>query len=112
MSEFVPKTDKEKISYLMATDNRREAHHKELKKDVEQLTKSVNNLISLIAGNDLNGNKGLYSLTKEIESKVDKHQSELQSLNQTIDGIKFWGRGSAGVVFVTLGLMIKKIFTL
>ena len=34
MSEFVPKTEKEKVAYLMATDNRREAHHKELKKDV------------------------------------------------------------------------------
>lgn len=112
MSDFVPKTDKEKISYLMATDNRREAHHKELKKDVEQLTKSVNELITLIAGNDLNGKKGLYSLTKEIEGKVEKHQSELQSINQSISDIKFWGRGSAGVLFVSLGLMVKKIFSL
>ena len=112
MSDFVPKTEKEKVAYLMATDNRREAHHKELRKDIEQLNKNVDSLISLIAGNDLNGKKGLYSLTKEIEDKVTKHQSEIQSLNQNVENIKFWGRGASGVVFVSLGLMIKKLFSL
>ena len=83
--EFIPKTNNEKVSYLMATDVRRDQHHKELKKDIAQLSENVNELITLIAGNSLNGNKGLFVLVQKIEEKVDKHEKEVAQIQHTLE---------------------------
>lgn len=109
MEEFTPKTEKEKVAYLMATDIRRDAHHKELKKDIEQLSKNVNELVSLIAGNNLNGNKGLYVLIQKIEDKVDRHEKDIAEAQHTIDNIKFWGRGASGFFFALFLVIINYI---
>jgi len=100
--DFIPKTEKEKVSYLMATDIRRDEHHRELKKDIGILTENVNELITLIAGNNLNGNKGLYVLVQKIEDKVDKHDKDVIEIQRTLDIVKFWGKGIAGLMFASI----------
>ena len=100
--EFIPKTNPEKIAYLMATDIRRDQHHKELKKDIAQLSENVNELITLIAGNSLNGNKGLFILVEKIEEKVDRHEKEVAEMQHTLELVKFWGKGIAGLMFASI----------
>jgi hypothetical protein len=102
VEEFIPKTNTEKIAYLMATDIRRDQHHKELKKDIAQLSENVNGLITLIAGNNLNGNKGLYILVEKIEEKVDRHDKDVAEIKQTLELVKFWGKGIAGLMFASI----------
>jgi archaellum component FlaC len=113
MSEkYIPKTQAEKVDFLMATDNRREDHIKELQKDVQLLTTNVSNLTTAIVGSSLNNNKGLVKLIEQIEIKVEKIKEENAMNKKDLDTAKFWGRGAAGVLFVSMGLLIKKIFQL
>ena len=110
MSEkYVPKTQTEKVNYLMSTDDRREGHIKELQKDVRELTTSLNNLTTAIVGSSLNNNKGLIKLIEEIDIKVDRLKDENIANKKDIDNVKFWGRGASGLMFATILIIIKYI---
>lgn len=107
--KYVPKTESEKLEFLMATDERRERHIKELQKDINELTKTVNNLTTAIVGSPLNGNKGFVNLMEAIEEKVQLIEKSNASLQKDTDTIKFWGRGFAGVLFTTMVIVINYI---
>lgn len=82
MSEkYTPKTDKEKIEYLMATDTRREKHHEEFKKDIQNLTDSFKELTSAIVGSKYNKDTGFIELFKEIKTEYKELKKEVNALN-------------------------------
>ena len=68
---YEPKTDKDKINYLMEKDERKDNHIVLLQKDVKALTEIVKDLVVSIKGNDLNGNEGIFAQIKKNESKID-----------------------------------------
>lgn len=105
-------TINERVLILENKDERRDAHYVKLNAKIDELTKSQTQIIELLAGTDLNDKKGFIKLVNKIEEKVNA--LELQNADHTRDlsQVKFWGRGTAGVVFVSLGLMVKKLFHL
>jgi len=118
MEKYIPKTNKEKIDYLMATDDRRDQHYKNLQGDIKHLNQNVESLILVIAGTPLNGNKGLVSFLDKVEQRVKGSESDIQQnkqdialLQDNVDTAKFWGKLTAGVVGTIAGgsfLMILK----
>jgi hypothetical protein len=92
--------------------DRIENHFKVYKNDVIDIGKDVQEIKLLLGGSHLNGNKGFIRLMEAVETKVDLLEKENTNLLKDIEGIKFWGRGSAGVLFVAIGILIKKIIDL
>lgn len=82
MSAYKPTTQKEKIDYLIATDERKEHHISILQKDVKDLTKSVDDLINVITGNKYNKETGFIELHKEIKKNVDLLKHDVDSLKE------------------------------
>lgn len=78
---YTPKTDKEKIEYLMATDIRREKHQEEFKKDIVNLTKSFDNLTTAIVGSPLNSKVGFIELFNDLKEQQKKLREEVTALN-------------------------------
>lgn len=103
--DYIPKTEKEKIAYLMATDVRRDTHYKELKKDIQNVSENVKELTSLIAGTHLNGNKGFFNLVETIEVKVLRHEKDIEDSQRKHDNIKGWGK-AVGVVILAIFVVI------
>jgi len=118
MEKYVPKTNKEKIDYLMATDDRRDQHYRNLQKDITHLNQNVESLILVIAGTPLNGNKGLVSFLDKVEQRVkdsevdiNKTKEHVALLQDNVNTAKFWGKWTAGIVGAISGgsfLMIVK----
>lgn len=79
---FIPKTDKEKITYLMSTDDRREKHIKELQKDVENLSKNILNLTTAIVGSEFNKKDGLLNLVDDVKSSVKEIKQEVKLFSE------------------------------
>ena len=71
---YEPKTDKDKINYLMEKDDRKDNHIVHLQKDVKALTEIVKDLVVSIKGNDLNGNEGIVSQIKINRNKIEDWQ--------------------------------------
>lgn len=92
--------------------DRLENHFKVYKTDMQDVKDGLKEVRMLLGGTELNGHKGFIKLMETVEEKVDRLDSDNHIIKKDLENIKFWGRGSAGVVFVTLGLMIKKIFSL
>jgi len=80
--KYVPKTNKEKLDYLMATDERRENHIREIQKDIKELTSTVGDLITVIAGSKYNKKTGFVDLVDELGKKIDTLKSEVKTLNE------------------------------
>jgi len=76
----VPKTNREKIEYLMATDKRRESHINELKKDVRNLSGNVEKLVVAIKGSELNEEGGLLPYIKEVKETVKIYKKDIEDL--------------------------------
>lgn len=92
--------------------DRLENHFKVYKTDMVDVKDSLKEVKILLGGSQLNGHKGFIKLMEAVEEKVDKLEKDNESIKKDLDSIKFWGRGASGVAFVTIGLMIKKIFSL
>ena len=82
----------EKIHVLSEKMDRYEKHRVELKKDVQNLTDSQKEILTLLVGSPLNGNKGFVKLMESVEEKVTILEKDIQSAKQTIDNVKFWGK--------------------
>lgn len=80
MDNYVPKTNREKIEYLMATDKRRESHINELKKDVRNLSGNVEKLVVAIKGSELNEEGGLLPYIKEVKETVKIYKKDIEDL--------------------------------
>ena len=78
-------------------------------KDVKDGLKEVR---ILLGGTELNGRKGFVKVMELVEEKVDKLEKDNEVIKKDLENIRFWGRGASGVVFVTIGLMLKKLFSL
>ena len=87
-------------------------HFEVYKTDVSDVKDGIKEIKMLLGGTALNGHKGFIKLIEAVEEKVDKIDKENEIIKKDLDSIKFWGRGASGVVFVTMGLMVKKIFNL
>lgn len=92
--------------------DRLENHFKVYKTDMVDVKDSLKEVKILLGGSQLNGHKGFIKLMEAVEEKVDKLEKDNESIKKDLDNIKFWGRGASGVAFVTIGLVLKKIFSL
>lgn len=92
--------------------DRLENHFKVYKTDMQDVKDGLKEVRILLGGTELNGRKGFVKVMELVEEKVDKLEKDNEAIKKDLESIKFWGRGSAGVAFVTIGLMLKKIFSL
>ena len=92
--------------------DRDESHRKELKKDVEAVSSRQSEIVTLLAGSDLNNKKGILSLIDEIDKRTRALEMQNQDITNDIKNAKFWGKSIVGVAFVTFGLIIKKLLSL
>jgi len=100
-------THDERIRTLEFKDDRREAHYVELKKDIESLRKGQTEIIQLLGGSSLNGNKGFVKLMELVEDKVDEIEKSIGIHDRDISQGIWWGRA---VIVATVGLLIKELF--
>jgi len=101
-----------KLAELCEKMDRYEAHRVELKKDVKAVSDRQSEMVTLFAGSDLNGKKGVLSLIDQIDARTRILEKENQDMKNDIEVAKFWGKGIVGVTFVTIGLMLKKLLSL
>jgi hypothetical protein len=92
--------------------DRLENHFKVYKTDMQDVKDGLKEVRILLGGTELNGRKGFVKVMELVEGKVDKLEKDNELIKKDLDSIKFWGRGASGVAFVTIGLMLKKIFSL
>lgn len=92
--------------------DRLENHFKVYKTDMQDVKDGMKEIKILLGGTELNGRKGFVKVMELVEEKVDKLERDTDIIKKDLESIKFWGRGATGVAFVTIGLMIKKLFSL
>lgn len=92
--------------------DRLENHFKVYKTDMQDVKDGLKEVRILLGGTELNGKKGFVKVMELVEEKVDKLERDNEAIKKDLESIKFWGRGASGVAFVTIGLMLKKIFSL
>lgn len=92
--------------------DRLENHFKVYKTDMQDVKDGLKEVRILLGGTELNGKKGFVKVMELVEEKVDKLEKDNEAIKKDLESIKFWGRGASGVAFVTMGLMLKKLFSL
>lgn len=92
--------------------DRLENHFKVYKTDMQDVKDGLKEVRILLGGTELNGRKGFVKVMELVEEKVDKLEKDNEAIKKDLESIKFWGRGASSVAFVTIGLMLKKIFAL
>jgi len=89
--------------------DRYEKHREELRKDVKAVSDRQSELVTLLAGSDLNGKKGFFNLIDKIDEKIDLMNESIGLMKKDIDNVKFWGRGASGVLFATILIIVNYI---
>jgi len=85
-------------------------HHSELYKvDMSDVKDSLKEIRILLGGSALNGNKGFIVLMETIEEKTDAIEKQVKDMQKDIDNVKFWGRGAAGLLFMTILAVINYV---
>lgn len=103
-------SNENRIFALEEKDDRRDIHYKNLNSKIDILTTSQKEIIDLLAGTNLNGNKGLVKLLQTVEEKVNVMKDEVQDMQKDIDNTKFWGRiGASGFSIGLIGMFLKVI---
>ena len=102
-------TQENRIFALEEKDVRRDAHYLNLNKKIDELTASQRQIVDLIAGTNLNGNKGLVKLLETVEEKVNINKEEIRDMKKDVETTKFWGRGVAGILFASVLVIIKAL---
>lgn len=92
--------------------DRLENHFKVYKTDMQDVKDGLKEVRILLGGTELNGKKGFVKVMELVEEKVNKLEKDNEAIKKDLESIKFWGRGASGVAFVTIGLMLKKLFSL
>lgn len=98
-----------RIFALEEKDARRDIHYVTLNKKIDELTSSQRQMIDLIAGTNLNGNKGLVKLLETVEEKVILSKEQLRDMQKDVDHVKYWGRTATGVLVATILVIINAI---
>lgn len=88
-----------RLRKLELIDERRESHYKTLFNAFESLKAGQSDIIHLLGGSPLNGNKGMVHLIEKIESKVDILEADLIKYKEQMETAKAWGRGGMGLIF-------------
>jgi len=107
MSADKPKTMESRMTTMEAKDERREEHYQQLKKDLISLRDGQREIIQLLGGSALNGNKGFVRLMEIVESKVDEMQDKINIHERDISQAVWWGRL---IALPIIGLLIKELF--
>jgi DNA-directed RNA polymerase sigma subunit (sigma70/sigma32) len=102
-------TPENRIFALEEKDSRRDIHYTNLNKKIDELTASQRQIIDLLAGSNLNGNKGLVKLLETVEEKVNLNREQIRDIQKDIDNVKFWGRGATGLLFACVLVIINFI---
>lgn len=82
--------------------DRLEQHFRLYKEDLKDLNKNVDEMRILLGGSALNGNKGFLRLLDIVEEKMDAIEKQTAANTKDISHVKFYGRGSAGVLFAVI----------
>lgn len=105
-------THEERITTLEFKDDRRDGHIGEIKKDVKAIADMQKEILIVLGGSPLNKNKGALDLLTDLKGKIENIELSVERNTSELGQVKFWGRGASGVAFVSLGLMMKKLFNL
>ena len=97
------------IRVLSAKMDRYEKHREELRKDVKTVSDRQNEIVTLLAGSDMNSKKGVLSLVDEIDKRVTLMKEQNISLQKDIDNTKTWGRLASGVFLAVFVVIINAI---
>lgn len=92
--------------------DRLENHFKVYKTDMKDVKDELKEVRILLGGTELNGRKGFVKVMELVEDKVDRLEMQIQLMENDMDNVKFWGKGIAGVIFITIGIAFKKLFNL
>lgn len=106
-NDLRPKTMESRMNMIEAKDERREEHYQQLKKDLISLRDGQREIIQLLGGSALNGNKGFVKLMEIVENKVDEMQDKINLHESSINQAVWWGRL---IALPIIGLLIKEIF--
>lgn len=105
-------THEDRIFKLEYNDTRRDGHINDIRENVKNIAEMQKEILIVLGGSKLSKSKGALEMLDEVKDKltalkkmVDNHDSDLRQ-------VKFWGRGTAGIAFVSIGLVFKKIFNL
>lgn len=97
------------IKTLSEKMDRYEAHRIELKKDVKAVSDRQSEIVTLLAGSDLNGKKGVLNLIDEIDTRTRILETENKLIQKDIDTSKFWGKTAAGLLVAGILIIINLI---
>ncbi len=89
--------------------DRLENHFSIYKNDMSDVKDSLKEVRILLGGSSLNNNRGFIMLMESVERKVESMELELNDIKKDIEGVKFWGRGAAGLLFATILVIINAI---
>jgi len=67
-----------RLKTLEMNDERKNQHYAGLKNDIASLREGQREIVLLLAGSSLNGNKGFVKIMEMVETKVDEMEKTLQ----------------------------------
>jgi len=102
-----PKPMETRVYALEEKDIRRDAHYKRLNTKIDDLTDSQKQIVMLLGGTPLNGNKGFISLLNEIEKRLDEVEKKGENNERDLGQVVWWGKL---VCLPIIGLIIKALF--
>lgn len=108
-----PPTQEQKDIIEIKHDIGRLRNHFEVyKTDVADVKDSLKEIRILLGGTSLNDKKGFISLIEKLEQKSDEFERKIEKHENSLSQLKFWTLRGVGVIFITIGLVIKKTFNL
>ena len=97
------------LNELSEKMDRYEQHRIELKKDVKAVSDFQRELVTLLAGSELNGKRGFLNLIDEVDMRTRRLETENKLLQKDIDTSKFWGKTAAGLLVACILVIINAI---
>ena len=97
------------LNELSEKMDRYEQHRIELKKDVRAVSDFQKELVTLLAGSELNGKRGFLNLIDEVDRRTRILETENKLLQKDIDTSKFWGKTAAGLLVACVLVIINAI---
>jgi hypothetical protein len=92
----------ERLKALEIKDERRDMHIKDIRENVKNIAELQKEILIVLGGSELYKNKGVISILDDVKLKVDNLQVKSESHEKDIDSAKWWGRGIAGALIITI----------
>jgi len=96
-----------RVYALEEKDIRRDAHYKKLNEKMDRFNESQQQIILLLGGTPLNGNKGFISLLDEVDKRLEVVEERTKENNRDLEQVVWWGKL---VCIPIIGLVIKALF--